>query len=127
MDMKEIRRQRLKEWFSDRSIPEREKSYLSQLMGGKTSFGERAARRLESDYGMSPGYLDTPKDGEPTPAQQPLTEQQRRLISLFERLPESEKEPHIAALAAMVENYDKLFDEMLKSRDIKELIKKVSR
>lgn len=127
MDMKEIRRLRLKEWFSSRSIPEREKSYLSQLMGGKTSFGERAARRLEGDYGMAPGYLDTPPDDEPTPSQAPLTEQQQRLISLFERLPESEKEPHIASLAAMVENYDKLFNEMLKSRNIKELIKKTTK
>lgn len=127
MDMKEIRRLRLKEWFSSRSIPEREKSYLSQLMGGKTSFGERAARRLEGDYGMSPGYLDTPLDNEPVPSQAPLTEQQQRLINLFERLPESEKEPHIASLAAMVENYDKLFNEMLKSRNIKELIKKTSK
>lgn len=127
MDMKEIRRLRLKEWFSSRSIPEREKSYLSQLMGGKTSFGERAARRLEGDYGMAPGYLDTPPDDEPAPSQAPLTEQQQRLISLFERLPESEKEPHIASLAAMVENYDKLFNEMLKSRNIKELIKKTTK
>lgn len=124
MDMKEIRRKRLKEWFSSRSIPEREKSYLSQLMGGKASFGERAARRIEGDYGMSRGYLDTPPEEEVMPPQQPLTEQQKRLIDLFERLPESEKEPHIASLAAMVENYDKLFEEMLKSRDINELIRK---
>ena len=124
MDMKEIRRKRLKEWFSNRSIPEREKSYLSQLMGGKASFGERAARRIEGDYGMTRGYLDTPPEEEVMPRQQPLTEQQQRLIDLFERLPESEKEPHISSLAAMVENYDKLFEEMLKSRDINELIKK---
>ncbi|MCS6630620.1 hypothetical protein A9X63_18605 [Klebsiella pneumoniae] len=124
MDMKENRRIRLKEWFASRAIPEREKSYLSQLMGGKTSFGERAARRLERDYGMTPGFLDTPVESEQEPVSAPLTEQQSRLLSLFDRLPESEKEPHIAALAAMVENYDKLFEEMLKSRDINELIKK---
>lgn len=127
MDMKEIRRQRLKEWFSSRSIPEREKSYLSQLMSGKTSFGERAARRLEGDYGMSPGYLDTLPDDNHVPSQMLLTEQQQRLLNLFDRLPESEKEPHIASLAAMVENYDKLFNEMLKSRNIKDLIKKTTK
>ena len=58
MEIKETRRARLKEWFSSRSIPSKEKSYLSQLMGGTGSFGERAARRLEKTYGMDNGYLD---------------------------------------------------------------------
>ena len=58
--MKEIRRERLRRWFADRTLPEKEKSYLSQLMSGKASFGERAARRLEHDYGMTDGYLDKP-------------------------------------------------------------------
>lgn len=31
---------------------------MSQLMSGKASFGERAARRLEKDYGMGDRYLD---------------------------------------------------------------------
>ncbi|MEI7002762.1 phage repressor protein [Pectobacterium parmentieri] len=57
-DTKEIRRIRLKEWFSGRTIPEEEKSYISQLINGKASFGEKAARRLEHDYGMPIGYLD---------------------------------------------------------------------
>jgi len=60
MDISDIRRARLRQWFTDRSIPEKEKSYLSQLMGGKASFGEKAARRLERDYGMGDKYLDTP-------------------------------------------------------------------
>ena len=58
MDISEIRRARLKEWFTDRSFPEKEKSYLSQLISGKASFGEKAARRLEKDYGMGVKYLD---------------------------------------------------------------------
>lgn len=58
--MKEIRRERLRRWFANRTLPEKEKSYLSQLMSGKASFGERAARRLEHDYGMADGYLDQP-------------------------------------------------------------------
>lgn len=61
----ENRRSRLKLWFSSRAIPEREKSYLSQLLNGKASFGEKAARRLERDYRMGDGYLDIPID---TPA-----------------------------------------------------------
>lgn len=61
MNIKDIRRRRLKQWFDGKTLPEREKSYLSQLMTGKsTSFGERAARRLELTYGMPEGYLDAP-------------------------------------------------------------------
>jgi len=62
MEIAHTRRARLREWFKNRSVPADEKSYLSQLMGGKASFGERAARRLERDYGMDPGFLDTPLD-----------------------------------------------------------------
>lgn len=58
MEIKEIRRKRLAEWFSSRSIPPKEKSYISQLLKGTGPFGERAARRLESVYGMGEGYLD---------------------------------------------------------------------
>jgi len=62
MQTVEIRRARLKKWFDGRSMPADEKSYLSQLINGKSSFGEKAARRLESTYGMPAMYLDTPLD-----------------------------------------------------------------
>lgn len=58
MKTADIRRAQLKAWFADRSLPEREKSYISQLISGKASFGEKAARRLENDYGMPDRYLD---------------------------------------------------------------------
>lgn len=58
MKIADIRRARLKEWFADKSFPEKEKSYFSQLISGKASFGEKAARRLEKDYGMDDEYLD---------------------------------------------------------------------
>ncbi|VEJ54593.1 LexA family protein [Pragia fontium] len=58
MDIKKIRQKRLKHWFADKAIPQKEKSYLSQLINGKASFGERAARRLENTYGMPDKYLD---------------------------------------------------------------------
>lgn len=58
MDIVEIRRQNLRAYFVNRSIPPREKSYISQLLSGKAAFGEKAARRLESTYGMPPMYLD---------------------------------------------------------------------
>jgi len=64
MDIKDIRRKRLKDWFANKTLPEKEKSYLSQLINGKGSFGERAARRLERDYGMPPGSLDASTDSQ---------------------------------------------------------------
>jgi len=58
MDIANTRRSRLRLWFSDKSIPESEKSYISQLINGKASFGEKAARRLEKTYKMPDKYLD---------------------------------------------------------------------
>lgn len=55
-----VRRAKLKEWTRDHPIPEKEKSYFSQLINGTASFGEKAARRLETDYKMGLLYLDTP-------------------------------------------------------------------
>ena len=60
MDIQETRRARLRLWLEGKTAPTKEKSYFSQLLGGTTSFGERAARRLERDYGMGDGYLDSP-------------------------------------------------------------------
>lgn len=57
MTIQEIRRANLRRWAAAHGVPSKEKSYFSQLLGG-TSFGERAARRLEADYGMGSGYLD---------------------------------------------------------------------
>jgi len=62
------RRERLRQWFSARSIPEKEKSYLSQLMNGSGSFGETAAERLENTYSMGRGYLDSPANENFSPA-----------------------------------------------------------
>ncbi|MFQ0995641.1 helix-turn-helix transcriptional regulator [Gilliamella sp. BG2] len=57
-ELKEIRAKNLKLWFSGKTIPPKEKSYISQLINGKASFGEKSARRLEQDYGMPSFYLD---------------------------------------------------------------------
>jgi SOS-response transcriptional repressor LexA len=57
-EMPENRRKRLAEWFSNRPRPEDEKSYLSQLINAKASFGEKAARRIERKYNMPENYLD---------------------------------------------------------------------
>lgn len=56
----ENRRLNLQAHFADGAMPKEERSYLSQLMSGKAQFGERAARRIEKDYGMEEGALDRP-------------------------------------------------------------------
>ncbi|MXF49639.1 LexA family transcriptional repressor [Raoultella sp. Lac2] len=57
MDIKETRRKRLQEWFENRTLPAKDKSYISQIITGKSSLGEKGASRLEKEYGMPVGYL----------------------------------------------------------------------
>ncbi|UMK54455.1 helix-turn-helix domain-containing protein [Serratia ureilytica] len=45
-----------------------------------------------------------------------LNEQQIQLLDLFDQLPESEKESHLSALRDKVDDFNKLFDELLKAR-----------
>ncbi len=62
-NMASIRAQNLKIWTDRNGVPAKEKSYFSQLTTGAASFGEKAARRIEDDYNMGAGYLDTPISG----------------------------------------------------------------
>jgi hypothetical protein len=59
MDIIDIRRKNLEKWVATHGVPTKEKSLFSQLKG-TASFGEKVARRLEDDYKMGTGYLDTP-------------------------------------------------------------------
>jgi hypothetical protein len=79
MNIQDIRRTNLQRWLETNPVPVKEKSYISQLLGG-ASFGERSARRLERDYKMGENYLDLAEGGQrpvlslvPT-AEQPATE-----------------------------------------------------
>jgi hypothetical protein len=58
MDITDVRRANLATWVKAHGVPTAEKSFFSQLKKPETSFGEKVARRLESDYGMEPGSLD---------------------------------------------------------------------
>lgn len=61
--MKETRQRKLAEWIKHDERPVRnQKSYISQLLGGKASFGEKAARNMEQRYGMPDYYLDGATD-----------------------------------------------------------------
>ncbi|EMM4447193.1 transcriptional regulator, partial [Shigella sonnei] len=56
--------------------------------------------------------------GEPIPDNQPaiLTEDQKELLQLFDALPESEQKALLSEMRARVENFNKLFEELLKAR-----------
>lgn len=60
MDIKELRRLRLQEWFTGRTLPVKDKSYISQIITGKSALGEKAAARLEHEYNLPLGYLTMP-------------------------------------------------------------------
>ena len=57
---KETRRERLRNALAGRQIRAEDHSYVSQLLSGKASFGEKAARRLERDYLLPAMSLDQP-------------------------------------------------------------------
>lgn len=54
----ENRRRNLKKWFEHQEIPSSDKSFISQLINGKASFGETAARNLEQKFSMPELFLD---------------------------------------------------------------------
>lgn len=117
MTKPDIRRKQLKAWFADKSLPEKEKSYLSQLINGKSSFGERAARRIESDYGMPEGYLDYEGDKSDTPSQDLiLTAEELQLVRYFRGFPDSARKETLLEFETRFEKYNQLFHELLASR-----------
>ena len=64
------RRVRLRAFFDGKTLPQLEKSYISQLITGAAAFGEKAARRLEHTYGMGDHFLDMPASDSPYEPQQ---------------------------------------------------------
>ncbi|KNC94007.1 transcriptional regulator [Trabulsiella odontotermitis] len=64
------------------------------------------------------------EDKAPTPADQlpvELDSQQLQLLDLFSQLPESEKSQIINEMSARVENFNRLFEELLKARKSRKL------
>lgn len=87
MDIQDIRRANLSRWLETHSVPAKEKSLFSQIKAG-SSFGERLARRLESDYAMGDGFLDLDPlaDSSNTGQKVPLTADALNLIQWITRL-----------------------------------------
>lgn len=112
MDIKEIRRLRLKQWFTDRPIPTKEKSYFSQVLSGKVGIGERAARRIETDYEIPDGYLDIAfTEDELLEPEKPqitvLTTRQKQVLELLDALPDDEVDEFIDKMKERKRYYDK--------------------
>jgi hypothetical protein len=136
MNIQEIRRANLRIWFSERTVPANEKSYVSQLLGG-FSFGERAARRLEKTYGMDANYLDRPPAVEGDVAETAVSSQRsteaRDLIQLIGELdrkggPAKQIFRHITGL--LLVSYDRTSEQTPQNgagaSDVTELNKKAS-
>ncbi|EAW1173097.1 hypothetical protein S922_16005 [Salmonella enterica subsp. enterica] len=121
MDIKEIRQRRLKDWFESRTVPQKESSYISQLIGGRASFGEKAARRLEGTYEMPELYLDQPYEEDTVPANSLLDLDFRllKLIELAKALPDSEVDDIITKMEEKKKFYDKRLDEYFAKFGIK--------
>lgn len=120
MNIKEIRQKRLKEWFENRTVPQKESSYISQLVGGRASFGEKAARRLEGTYDMPPMYLDEPYKDEKESLN--LLEMDYRILKLIELakgLPDSEVDDVILLMEEKKRFYDQRVDEYFAKFGIK--------
>lgn len=111
MDEKEIRRRRLKEWFADGKYPDKDSSYISRVINGK-SIGEKAARRLERDYGMPDKFLDKPYDV-PEVQSVELTSRQQKVIDLLDALPDDEIDEFIVKLQERKAFYDRRLQDYL--------------
>lgn len=98
MDITEIRRIRLEQWFTDRPFPKEEKSYLSQIINKKTVCGEKAARRLEEVCGMGANYLDQPLEADD---QRIISKQALEVAKAFDKLPAAEKPVILRAVGVL--------------------------
>lgn len=58
----------------------------------------------------------TPEPAELLPKTPELSEKHAELIDLFDSLPESEQDAQLSEMRARVENFNKLFEELLKAR-----------
>ncbi|WP_324030642.1 helix-turn-helix domain-containing protein [Pantoea sp. JZ2] len=88
--------------------------------GGETAPKGKNLFALSKALKCSPTWLlFGDEDQVPLPAEQipvELDDRQKRLLDLFDSLPESEKENQIRELEARVENFNHLFEELLNVR-----------
>ncbi|MLR11069.1 transcriptional regulator [Salmonella enterica subsp. enterica] len=81
---------------------------------GKNLFALSTALRCSPTWLLFGDEEQIPTSVESLPTA--LDERQQRLLDLFDSLPESEKESYLNELEARVENFNRLFEELLKVR-----------
>ncbi|NUL36601.1 helix-turn-helix domain-containing protein [Kosakonia sacchari] len=81
---------------------------------GKSLFALSTALKCSPTWILFGDEDKAPVSAEDLPVE--LDEREKRLLELFSSLPESEKESYINELEARVENFNKLFEELLKVR-----------
>ncbi|MCJ3066396.1 helix-turn-helix domain-containing protein [Klebsiella pneumoniae] len=81
---------------------------------GKNLFSLSSALKCSPTWLMFGDEERAPVPAETLPLE--LDDRQKRLLELFEALPESEKESYFKELEARVDNFNKLFEELLKIR-----------
>lgn len=82
--------------------------------GGKNLFALSAALQCDPTWILYGDESSTPS--EPSLTLPPLTERETELVSLFNALPESEKERHLNQLREKVDEFNRLFEELLQAR-----------
>ncbi|AVJ17448.1 transcriptional regulator [Serratia sp. MYb239] len=81
---------------------------------GKNLFSLSRALRCSPTWVLFGDEEQQPSQVDEIPRQ--LNEQQIQLLDLFDQLPESEKEIHLSTLRDKVDDFNKLFEELLKAR-----------
>jgi hypothetical protein len=92
--------------------------YIRQLLKdgrGSRSIGEKSAARLEEKIGLQPGELSRERE-QGVDMQPRLSTRQRRLLELFESLPNSRQDEIIVQLEAENKHYEQLLSELLAKR-----------
>ncbi|EBB2318876.1 helix-turn-helix domain-containing protein [Salmonella enterica] len=132
METKNIRRTNLKHLLdvsglSQAAFAERcglAASVISQLVNGHRNLGDAISRRIEKSLSVKKGWLDVPH-GESTDdldydnGDRPyISLDEKRVVELFRKLPESEKTNIISQLQTKVDDYDRLFNELIKLRNL---------
>ncbi|MDI3359740.1 helix-turn-helix domain-containing protein [Lelliottia sp. V89_10] len=81
--------------------------------------------KLAEALGVEPGWIIRGDDGyeqEPAGDVVVLTPQQKQLLTLFDRLPESEKETHLDSLRLRIKETDETFNDILKTKTKQEIL-----
>ncbi len=98
-------------------------SVISQLVNGHRNLGDAISRRIEESLSVKKGWLDVPHGESADDLDYGdddrlyLSLDEKRVVELFRKLPESERNNIISQLQIKVDDYDRLFYELIKVRN----------